>query len=132
MTSGCATRHCSFPSKPAVCRRPPERGWRVVYLGLDAPIETVEDAVRRLEPSLVVLRAVSGERVHPSSSSCASSPSAAGSRWGGAAAQSGPLDDGAILLDGDMIAEATLVTRLVHEPSTACGPPGRAARARAE
>ena len=41
------------------------RGWRIVYLGPDAPIETVDDVSRRLQPSLVVLTAVSDERVQP-------------------------------------------------------------------
>src|SRR4051812_25463320 len=40
-------------------------GWRIVYLGPDAPIVTVEDACSRLEPSLVVLSAVTAERVRP-------------------------------------------------------------------
>src|SRR3954468_8105077 len=31
------------------------QGWRIVYLGPDTPIETIEDASRRVEPSLVVL-----------------------------------------------------------------------------
>ena len=34
------------------------RGWRVIYLGPDAPIETIEDACREVEPSLVVVHAV--------------------------------------------------------------------------
>src|SRR3954447_26315100 len=39
------------------------RGWRIVHLGPDAPLETVEEASRGIQPSLVVLHAVSGERV---------------------------------------------------------------------
>ena len=34
------------------------RGWRIVYLGPDAPIETVIETSGRLQPSLVVLTAV--------------------------------------------------------------------------
>ena len=41
------------------------RGWRIVYLGPDTPIETVEEVSRRLDPSLVVLVAVSSDRVQP-------------------------------------------------------------------
>src|SRR6185437_5692418 len=39
------------------------RGWRIVYLGPDAPLDTVEDACRRLQPDLVVLSAAARERV---------------------------------------------------------------------
>src|SRR4051794_5223191 len=42
------------------------RGWRIVYLGPDTPIETVDDVSRALQPSLVALSAVSDERVPPS------------------------------------------------------------------
>ncbi len=41
------------------------RGWRIVYLGSDTPIETVEEVSRQLDPSLVVLNAVTSERVEP-------------------------------------------------------------------
>src|SRR5437764_818197 len=41
------------------------RGWRIVYLGADTPVETIEETVDRLEPSLVVLTAVRAERVRP-------------------------------------------------------------------
>jgi len=40
-------------------------GWRIVYLGPDSPIETVTDVSDRLEPTLVVLNAMSRERVRP-------------------------------------------------------------------
>src|SRR3954469_21445089 len=39
------------------------RGWRIVHLGPDAPIDTVDDVCRRLQPTLVVLSAVSPARV---------------------------------------------------------------------
>jgi DNA-binding transcriptional MerR regulator len=41
------------------------RGWRIFYLGPDAPLDTVAEASRRLAPSLVVLHAVTGDRVTP-------------------------------------------------------------------
>jgi MerR family transcriptional regulator, light-induced transcriptional regulator len=41
------------------------RGWRIVYLGSDAPIDTIEDTSRRLNPDLIVVSAVSSERVEP-------------------------------------------------------------------
>ena len=41
------------------------QGWRIVYLGTDTPIDTVAEVSRQLEPSLMVLNAVSRERVRP-------------------------------------------------------------------
>src|SRR6478735_6390800 len=41
------------------------RGWRIVYLGPDTPIDTVDEVSRNLEPSLVVLSTVSDERLQP-------------------------------------------------------------------
>jgi MerR family transcriptional regulator, light-induced transcriptional regulator len=39
------------------------RGWRIAYLGSDTPLDTVAGAARSLEPGVVVLSAVSEERV---------------------------------------------------------------------
>ncbi len=55
------------------------RGWRIVYLGTDSPIETIEDVSRQLDPSLVVLTAVSSERVEPVVTQLQGSPAATGS-----------------------------------------------------
>jgi DNA-binding transcriptional MerR regulator len=38
-----------------------ERGWRIDYLGPDTPVESLEDAARRTDPSVVVLSAVRSE-----------------------------------------------------------------------
>jgi MerR family transcriptional regulator, light-induced transcriptional regulator len=38
-----------------------ERGWRIDYLGPDTPVESIEDAARRTDPSVVVLSAVRPE-----------------------------------------------------------------------
>jgi MerR family transcriptional regulator, light-induced transcriptional regulator len=35
-----------------------ERGWRIDYLGSDTPVESLEEAARRMDPSVVVLSAV--------------------------------------------------------------------------
>jgi MerR family transcriptional regulator, light-induced transcriptional regulator len=96
------------------------RGWRVVYLGSDSPIETVEEASRRLEPSLVVLTAVSSERVEPVVTQLQALAGRHRLALGGAAAEHGALEaTGALALSGDPIAEAARVTTLVqgeHEP----------------
>jgi DNA-binding transcriptional MerR regulator len=88
-------------------------GWRIVYLGPDAPIDTVEDACRRLEPHLVVLSAVTPERVRPVVEELRSLASQRRLALGGAAAAGGVLEsDGVVLLSGDPIAEATRLTAL--------------------
>jgi methanogenic corrinoid protein MtbC1 len=38
-----------------------ERGWRIDYLGPDTPVESIEEAAQRTEPSVVVLSAVRPE-----------------------------------------------------------------------
>src|SRR4051812_24226549 len=93
-------------------------GWRIVYLGPDSPIETVEDVSRRLEPSLVVLSAVSGERVQATAEQLRGLAATQRLALGGAAAVSGaPEPEGALMLTGDPIAEARLVTALAREAS---------------
>jgi len=92
------------------------RGWRIVHLGPDAPIDTVADACRQLQPSLVVLYAVTDERVQHAVESLGALASRHRVALGGAGASSGArVPDGVRLLTGDLIAEATLVTKLVQD-----------------
>jgi DNA-binding transcriptional MerR regulator len=95
------------------------RGWRIVYLGPDTPIETVEDACRRLEPSLVVVSSVTGEHVRP----VLEQLRGIAGRWrlalGGGAASGVAGSEGMLLLTGDPIAEATRVTALARDDAIA-------------
>ena len=90
------------------------RGWRVVYLGSDSPIETVKEVGRQLDPSLVVLTAVSSERVEPVVTQLQALAGRHRLALGGAAAGNGALETGALVLTGDPIAEAARVTTLVQ------------------
>jgi len=91
------------------------RGWRIVYLGSDAPIETVEEVSRQLDPSLVVLTAVSSERVEPVVTQLRALAGGHRLALGGAAAGNGALEASAALaLPGDPIGEAERVTTLVQ------------------
>jgi DNA-binding transcriptional MerR regulator len=98
------------------------RGWRILYLGPDSPIDTVQDACRRLEPSLVVLSAVAREHVR----SVVEQLLGLGARHrlalGGAAAASGVVgSEEVLLLTGDPIAEAARVTALARDDVVAGG-----------
>src|SRR3954451_7102367 len=94
-------------------------GWRIVYLGPDAPIKTIEDVCRRLHPNLVVVSAVTRERVWPIVEQLRGLAARQRLALGGAAAASGVLEsDGVLLLTGDLIAEAALVTTLARHDAT--------------
>lgn len=92
------------------------RGWRIVYLGADSPIETVEEISRRRDPSLAVLSGVSGERLQPVVTQLRALAGRQRLAVGGAAAANGALEDsGALALSGDPIAEAARVIALVQD-----------------
>ena len=59
------------------------RGWRIVFLGADTPLESVADAARTCDPAFVVISAVDGTRL-PSARGGARLPCARGAtlpRW---------------------------------------------------
>ena len=90
-------------------------GWRVVYLGTDTPIETLEEVARQLDPNLVVLTAVTSERVLPVLPQLEALAGRHRLALGGAAAANGALEGtDALALSGDPIAEAARVTTLIQ------------------
>ncbi|WP_051324787.1 MerR family transcriptional regulator [Candidatus Solirubrobacter pratensis] len=90
------------------------RGWRIVYLGPDAPIETVDEAARQLQPSFVVLHSVDGDRVREAAEPLRTLATRQRVAVGGAAARDDGLLCGVVLrLTGDVIAEARRITTLV-------------------
>jgi len=95
-----------------------ERGWRISYLGTDAPLETVAEAAQQIAPAFVVLNAISRDRAEP----CARELRALSRRYrvalgGGAATGAGRSRlRGLVLLPGDPIAEADRLTTLAAEP----------------
>jgi DNA-binding transcriptional MerR regulator len=90
------------------------RGWRIVYLGPDSPIDTVADVSRQLEPSLVVLNAVSRERLQPVLPKLRELARRHRVGLGGAAADDHVLEKNGILaLPGDPTAEAARITTLI-------------------
>jgi len=91
------------------------RGWRIGYLGSDAPLETVSRAADSLRPDLVVLSAVSDERVRAAGDELRSLAARHRVAVGGAGAAGEAAEDvGAIALAGDVVAEAGRATALVQ------------------
>ena len=91
------------------------RGWRIGYLGSDAPLDTVGRAADALRPELVVLSAVSDERVRAASSELRELAGRHRIAVGGAGASGLAAEEhGAVALTGDVIAEAGRVTALVQ------------------
>jgi MerR family transcriptional regulator, light-induced transcriptional regulator len=84
------------------------RGWRIVYLGPDAPIATIEDACTRLDPDLVVLHAVTRERLEPVAEQVSALARRHRVALGGAAAEQDRVDS-VLMLRGDPVAEADAV-----------------------
>jgi MerR family transcriptional regulator, light-induced transcriptional regulator len=90
------------------------RGWRIVYLGPDSPIDTVADVSHQLEPSLVVLNAVSRELLRPVLPKLRELARHHRLGLGGGAADERMLDKTGILaLTGDPTAEAARVATLI-------------------
>jgi MerR family transcriptional regulator, light-induced transcriptional regulator len=95
------------------------RSWRIIYLGTDAPLDTVEEAAHQSGPSLLVLCAVTPERVRPVAEEMRALVGRHRLAVGGAAAEHRALeDDRILLLGGDVVSEATRVTELVREKAT--------------
>jgi MerR family transcriptional regulator, light-induced transcriptional regulator len=96
------------------------RGWRIVYLGPDSPIDTVADVSDRLEPRLVALNAVSPETVRPLLSKLRPLARRHQLALGGAAAQDHTLiRHGILALTGDPTTEATRLTATLPPTSHA-------------
>jgi MerR family transcriptional regulator, light-induced transcriptional regulator len=90
------------------------QGWRIVYLGPDSPIDTVADVSSRIDPNLVVLNAVSRERVRPVLRKLRALARRHRVALGGSAAEDDTLERSGILaLTGDPTAEAARVTTLI-------------------
>ena len=92
-------------------------GWRVAYFGSDTPLETIDEAADALGPSLIVLSAVTSDRVQ------AALPQlhALTGRYrvalgGGGVAGVDPSGLDVLVLAGNPIAEAERATRLVTSP----------------
>jgi MerR family transcriptional regulator, light-induced transcriptional regulator len=93
-----------------------DRGWRISYLGTDAPLDTVAEAARQIAPRFVVLNAISSDRVEPVVNELRALARKHRVALGGGAAAgargAAPIR-GLVMLSGDPIAEAQRLTTLV-------------------
>jgi methanogenic corrinoid protein MtbC1 len=95
------------------------RGWRIVYLGTDTPIDTIEHTSRQLHPTLIVLSAVSSQRVQPVADQLHRLARRHPLALGGPAASNGALQSADVhLLAGDpTTAASNLTTRAQQHPT---------------
>jgi len=92
------------------------RGWRIVYLGADSPVETVDEVSGRHERSLVVLSAASGELVEPVLPQLRALAGRHRLALAGAAAANAALErTGILALPDDPVAEADRVVALLQD-----------------
>lgn len=89
------------------------RGWRIAYLGSDTPLATIDLAARSLEPSLLVLSTVSGERLQAVAAELQELAKQHRLALGGSGAMAaGSAGLAAILLPDDPVAAADELTTL--------------------
>jgi len=82
-----------------------ERGWRIDYLGGNTPVASIAEAAATIEPELLVLSAVSADRLEPLPPMTAGRVALAGPGAQGL--------DADLVLVGDPVAEAERVTALL-------------------
>jgi methanogenic corrinoid protein MtbC1 len=91
------------------------RGWRIAYLGVDVPIESVMSAARAVDPAFVVLSAVDGERFRQSRAELESVATTQSICLGGAGAEEAEAAAiGATFLGGGPVDEAQRLTKLAR------------------
>jgi methanogenic corrinoid protein MtbC1 len=89
------------------------RGWRIVFLGADTPPETIATGACTIDPALVVLSAVTPERLRPVMAELESLAARYTLTIGGACAESPEAAQvTSLLLVQDPVSEADRVTRL--------------------
>jgi len=88
------------------------RGWRILYLGPDTPLESLADAARSAQPDRVVVSAVSPATLDALGQSLNDLGREFPLAVGGAAAGDAHLDDSILMLTGTPVEEAERLTSL--------------------
>ena len=95
------------------------RGWRIVYLGSDTPIDALRDAARLSKPAFVVVSAVTAERLEANEDALRELATRHRLCLGGAGASVAELDVDALRLSGSPVDEADRLTSLAWSPDAA-------------
>jgi DNA-binding transcriptional MerR regulator len=96
-----------------------ERGWRIDYLGSDTPPESIAEVARTTRPALVVLSAVTPERLSPLAAELADlAQRHAVAVAGGGARDFRPDGPGVLTLTDDPVAEAERISVLLDARET--------------
>jgi DNA-binding transcriptional MerR regulator len=90
------------------------RGWRILYLGADTPVESIGDAAAAAHPGRVVLSAVAPRTLEAHRDALAALAARCRLAVGGAAAAQVELE-GALLLTGGPVEEAERLTNLQRD-----------------
>jgi methanogenic corrinoid protein MtbC1 len=91
------------------------RGWRILYLGLDTPLESMASAAQAARPHRIVISAVEAARIEAHRNELGRLATRYPLAVGGAAASQVMLGDDVLLLTGGAVEEAERLTRLVHD-----------------
>jgi DNA-binding transcriptional MerR regulator len=91
------------------------RGWRIVYLGPDTPIETVTEVSGRLQPSVIVLSAVSDDHAAPAAEQLRVLAAQHRLALAVGTVTGASKPDGVLVLTGDPIAEAARVSTVATD-----------------
>lgn len=87
------------------------RGWRIVYLGADTPLESITDGARAAAPTFVVVSSVNGQTYRRHRDELATLGRDHRLCLGGAGAAEARLDAPVLVLAGDPVDEAGRLTR---------------------
>jgi DNA-binding transcriptional MerR regulator len=94
------------------------RGWRVLFLGADTPLETVADAARSARPAFVVISSVDARSFRRARDVLAELARDYRLCLAGAGATAGQLGDDVVTLTGDPVDEAERLTLMARDAVT--------------
>lgn len=97
------------------------RGWRILYLGADTPLESLAEAARSSRPDRVVISAVDPRNLDATREGLVDLAREYRVAVGGAAAGGAGLGEDVVTLTGSPVDEAERLTQLEHRRTSAAG-----------